>query len=80
MNTRQSGTDLSHQELNAKQACPLAFIVSNKVHIVTMIASDLNCVIILININLDTMIIPKSGHKSMIDTYRIMINICVKIS
>ena len=40
------------RELNAKQACMPAFIVSNKACIVTIIASDINGVIILIDISL----------------------------
>ena len=43
--------ELNMRELNGKQACKLAFIVSNKVHIVTIITSDISDVIILININ-----------------------------
>ena len=50
-NAKQSGTELSHQELNANQACALAFVVSDKVHVVTIIPSDLSSVI-LIDINL----------------------------
>ena len=52
LNTKQLGTELNHQELNAKQACILAFVVSDKVCIVTIIAFDLSDVIILVNINL----------------------------
>ena len=52
LNARQLGSKLSHQELNAKQACTFAFIVSDKVHFVTMTASDLSGVIILIDVNL----------------------------
>ena len=40
------------RELNAKQVCTLAFIVYNKVGIVTIIASYVSGVTILININL----------------------------
>ena len=50
LNAKQLGTELSHQELNVKQVCAFAFIVSNKVQIVTIIASDLSGVIILIDI------------------------------
>ena len=64
------------RELNAQQVCMLAFIVSNKVCIVTIIASDISSVI-LINI---TVGIPKSVHKIIVDTYRIMIKVYVKIS
>ena len=46
------GTELSNEELNAKQACMFAFVVSNKVHIVTIITSDVSSVIILIDISL----------------------------
>ena len=52
LNAKQLGTEPSHQELKAKLACVLAFIVSNKVCIVTIIAPDLSSVIILIDINL----------------------------
>ena len=52
MNARLFGTELSYQELNAKQACALACIVSDKVHIATIIASDLSSIIILIDIYL----------------------------
>ena len=64
------------RELNVKQVCMLAFIVSDKVHIVKIIASDISSVI-LINI---TVGIPKSVHKITVDTYRIMIKVYVKIS
>ena len=52
LNAEQSGTKLIHQELNAKHTCTLAFIESDKVCIVTKIASDLGSIIILIDINL----------------------------
>ena len=52
LNAKQLGTKLSHQESNVKQACVLAFIVSDNVCIVTVITSDLSAVIILIDINL----------------------------
>ena len=50
--TKPSGFELSHQESNAKQMCMFAFIVSDKVHIVIIIASDVSSVIILIDINI----------------------------
>ena len=40
------------RELNAKQACMLAFIVSDKVQIVTINVSDVSSVTILMDINL----------------------------
>ena len=43
---------LEVREVNTKQACALAFTVSNSVCIVTIIASDISSVIILINVNL----------------------------
>ena len=47
----------------------LAFIVSNKVCIVTIIASDVSSVTVLIDIHLfDKSNIPKSVHKIMVDT------------
>ena len=47
------------RELNTKQVCVLAFIVSDKVYIITIITSDISGIIIVININLfDTMNIP----------------------
>ena len=39
------------RKLNAKQGCVLAFIVYDKVCIVTIIASDVSGVTIIININ-----------------------------
>ena len=81
MNARQLGTKLSHQESkgieqngmesNVKQVCTHAFIVSDKVHIVTIITSHLSGVNILIGIDLWFMSIPESVHKIIIDTYRI---------
>ena len=46
--------ELNPRELNAKQVCTLAFIASDKVHIVTIITSDISGDIILIDINLLT--------------------------
>ena len=40
------------RELNAKQGYMIAYTVSDKVHIVTITASDISSVIILIDINL----------------------------
>ena len=40
------------RELNAKQECTLVFIVSNNAYIVTIIASDVSGVTILINIHI----------------------------
>ena len=39
-------------ELNVKQACMAAFVVFDKVHIVTIITSDISGVIILMDITL----------------------------
>ena len=64
--------------MHACNAC-LLFIISNKVCIVTIITSHESGVTILINL-FDTTSIPKSVHKIMVDTYRIMINVYVKIS
>ena len=44
--------ELNPRELNAKQVCALAFIVSNKVCIATITTYDLSGVIILTDINL----------------------------
>ena len=44
--------ELNPRELNAKEVCMLPFIVSNKVHIVTINASDISSVVIFIDINL----------------------------
>ena len=49
--TELKARELNVMELNAKQACTLVFIVFDKVCIVTIIASDISSVIILININ-----------------------------
>ena len=45
---------IAHRGLNVKQACTLAFIAYNKIHIVTIIAFDVivSSVTILINIDL----------------------------
>ena len=46
------GNQMLVREINAKQACTLAFTVSDKVHIVIIIATDLSGVAFLIDINL----------------------------
>ena len=43
---------MNPRKLNAKQACTLAFIAHNKIHIVTVITFDASSVTILINIDL----------------------------
>ena len=52
LNTKQLVTEISHQELNTKQASMFAFKISDTVHVVTIIASDLSDAIILIDNNL----------------------------
>ena len=67
------------RELNAKQTCMFPFIVFDNVHIVTVITCDISCVILLYH-SFDTMSIPKSVHKIMVNTYRITINVYLKMS
>ena len=72
--------ELNPRELSGKQACILAFIVSNKVCIVTIIASDISDGYYPYQYQSFDTSIHKSIHKIMVDTYGIMINIYVKIS
>ena len=55
LNSKQDSQTLQvlyPRELNAKQACMLAFMTFDKVSLVTIITSDISSVIILIDINL----------------------------